>query len=35
MSASEGALPVAQRAPARHRVHGPSALGDDLRRFWA
>lgn len=35
MSASEGALPVGQRSPARHGVHGPSALGDDFRRFWA
>ncbi|HEY7952204.1 MAG TPA: ABC transporter permease [Solirubrobacteraceae bacterium] len=36
MSVSEGArLPLPRRAPATHRVHGPSALGDDLRRFWS
>lgn len=36
MSASEGArLPIPRRAPASHRVHGPSALGDDFRRFWS
>ncbi|HEY7961532.1 MAG TPA: ABC transporter permease [Solirubrobacteraceae bacterium] len=28
-------LPLPRRAPASHRVHGPSALGDDFRRFWA
>jgi len=36
MSVSEGArLPIPRRSPASHRVHGPSALGDDLRRFWS
>lgn len=36
MSVSEGArLPIPRRPPATHRVHGPSALGDDLRRFWS
>ena len=36
MSVSEGArLPLPRRTPATHRVHGPSALGDDLRRFWS
>jgi ABC-2 type transport system permease protein len=36
MSATEGIpLPVAGRSPASHRVHGPSALGGDFRRFWA
>jgi len=36
MSASEGLrLPVPRRAPASHSVHGPSALGSDLRRFWS
>ncbi|HEV3070388.1 MAG TPA: ABC transporter permease [Solirubrobacteraceae bacterium] len=34
VSASEGVrLPIPRRAPVSHRVHGPSALGDDLRRF--
>lgn len=34
MSVSEGArLPIPRRAPASHRVHGPSALGSDLHRF--
>jgi len=28
-------LPLPGRAPARHRVHGPSALSGDLRRFWS
>jgi ABC-2 type transport system permease protein len=28
-------LPLPRRAPASHRVQGPSALGDDLRRFCA
>jgi ABC-2 type transport system permease protein len=27
--------PLASAAPASHRVHAPSALGDDFRRFWA
>jgi ABC-2 type transport system permease protein len=36
MSASEGIpLPVAGDSPATHRVHAPSALGGDFRRFWA
>jgi ABC-2 type transport system permease protein len=35
MSAGEGLrLPTARRAPG-HRVHGPSALGSDFRRFWS
>lgn len=34
MSTSQGVrLPLPRRPPANHRVHGPSALGDDLRRF--
>jgi ABC-2 type transport system permease protein len=34
MSASEGLrLPIPRRSTVSHRVHGPSALGDDLRRF--
>jgi ABC-2 type transport system permease protein len=28
-------LPVPGRAPASHRVHGPSALSGDFRRFWS
>jgi ABC-2 type transport system permease protein len=36
MSTGEGVrLPVLGRAPVSHRVHGPSALGSDLRRFWS
>jgi ABC-2 type transport system permease protein len=36
VSVSEGArLPIPRRTPATHRVHGPSAMGDDLRRFWS
>jgi ABC-2 type transport system permease protein len=36
MSASEGlALPTPAGPPASHRVHAPSALGGDFRRFWA
>jgi ABC-2 type transport system permease protein len=36
MSASEGTqLPLSQPAPASHRVHAPSALGGDFRRFWS
>jgi ABC-2 type transport system permease protein len=32
----EVGLPAApQRSPMSHSVHGPSALGSDLRRFWA
>ena len=35
MSASQGiGLPLPGR-PARHRVHGPSALSGDFRRFWS
>jgi ABC-2 type transport system permease protein len=36
VSASQGVrLPVPRRAPVSHSVHGPSALGSDLRRFWS
>jgi ABC-2 type transport system permease protein len=36
MSAGEGIdLPLRGPVPAGHRVHGPSALGGDLRRFWS
>jgi ABC-2 type transport system permease protein len=36
MSASEGIrLPIPGRGPASHRVHGPSALSGDFRRFWS
>lgn len=36
MSTGEGVrLPVLGRTPVSHRVHGPSALGSDLRRFWS
>ncbi len=36
MNASEGIdLPLPGQVPAGHRVHGPSALGGDLRRFWS
>ena len=36
MSTGQGVrLPLPGRAPARHRVHGPSALSGDLRRFWS
>lgn len=28
-------LPVPADPPERHRVHGPSALGSDFRRFWS
>jgi ABC-2 type transport system permease protein len=28
-------LPVPKRAPASHRVYGPSALGGGLHRFWS
>lgn len=34
-AAQEAGLSAPRRAPASHRVHGPSALGDDLRRFWS
>jgi ABC-2 type transport system permease protein len=35
MSASQGiGFPIPGR-PARHRVHGPSALSGDFRRFWS
>jgi ABC-2 type transport system permease protein len=36
VSTSQGLrLPVPGRASARHRVHGPSALSGDWRRFWS
>jgi ABC-2 type transport system permease protein len=36
MSTSQGIrLPLPGRAPASHRVHGPSALSGDFRRFWS
>jgi len=36
MSASqEIGLPLPGRGPTSHRVHGPSALSGDFRRFWA
>jgi ABC-2 type transport system permease protein len=36
MSASEGIrLPIPGRGPPSHRVHGPSALSGDFRRFWS
>jgi ABC-2 type transport system permease protein len=36
MNASEGIrLPIPGRGPATHRVHGPSALSGDFRRFWS
>jgi ABC-2 type transport system permease protein len=36
MSTGQGVrLPVLGRPPASHRVHGPSALGNDVRRFWS
>jgi ABC-2 type transport system permease protein len=36
MSTSQGVrLPVPGRTPASHRVHGPSALSGDFRRFWS
>ncbi len=28
-------IPRPRRSPPSHRVHAPSALGDDLRRFWS
>ncbi|HTD58896.1 MAG TPA: ABC transporter permease [Solirubrobacteraceae bacterium] len=36
MSTAEGvSLPTPGGSPASHRVHAPSALGNDFRRFWA
>jgi ABC-2 type transport system permease protein len=36
MNAGEGIHPPLPRpVPTGHRVHGPSALGGDLRRFWS
>jgi ABC-2 type transport system permease protein len=35
MSAGGIELPLPGPVPAGHRVHGPSALGGDLRRFWS
>jgi ABC-2 type transport system permease protein len=36
MSSQGARLPIVpRRAPASHRVHGPSAMGSDIRRFWA
>ncbi|HXA53605.1 MAG TPA: ABC transporter permease [Solirubrobacteraceae bacterium] len=36
MSTGQGIrLPLPRSTPATHRVHGPSALGSDLRRFWS
>jgi ABC-2 type transport system permease protein len=36
MSTGQGIrLPALRPAPASHRVHGPSALGSDVRRFWS
>jgi ABC-2 type transport system permease protein len=36
MSTSESlSLPAPQRAPASHRVYGPSALGGGVQRFWS
>ncbi len=36
MSSGQGLrLPLPSAVPARHRVHGPSALSGDLRRFWS
>jgi ABC-2 type transport system permease protein len=36
MSSSQGIrLPLHGRAPPSHRVHGPSALSGDFRRFWS
>ncbi len=32
---STARIPIPGRAPASHRVHGPSALSGDLRRFWS
>jgi ABC-2 type transport system permease protein len=35
MSAGDGLRLPLGRAPAPHRVHGPSALSGDVRRFWS
>jgi ABC-2 type transport system permease protein len=36
VSTAEGvSLPTPGGSPASHRVHAPSALGNDFRRFWA
>src|SRR5213082_202417 len=35
MSAAPGLGLEAPRPPVAHRVHGPSALSGDLRRFWS
>jgi ABC-2 type transport system permease protein len=36
MSTTQGIrLPIPGRAPTSHRVHGPSALSGDFRRFWS
>ncbi len=36
MSTGSGVrLPIPGRTPVSHRVHGPSALGGDMRRFWS
>jgi ABC-2 type transport system permease protein len=36
MSSQGARLPIVpRRAPTSHRVHGPSAMGSDFRRFWA
>jgi ABC-2 type transport system permease protein len=35
MSSQGIRLPALKRPPASHSVHGPSALGNDLRRFWS
>jgi ABC-2 type transport system permease protein len=32
---STARVPIPGRAPASHRVHGPSALSGDLHRFWS
>jgi ABC-2 type transport system permease protein len=34
-SGAPARLPIPGRLPASHRVHGPSALSGDLRRFWS
>ena len=33
--AAPARLPLLGRPPASHRVHGPSALSGDIRRFWS
>ena len=35
MSSQGLRLPIPGRTPASHSVHGPSALGSDLHRFWS